>query len=115
MEELRSRDSLELMSQQEKIIFLEDRVRKLAKFERNQIPFKSLAEEVRINYENLDAFGYSSKLSSNFKSIDTISVFSIKWKDSISNDSLNGIQQRKLETWLKYKLKLDTLSIEVLK
>ncbi|WP_055448813.1 DUF389 domain-containing protein [Lacinutrix mariniflava] len=111
MEELRTRDSLDLMSQQQKITYLEDRVRKLSKFERSQMPFESLTEEVRINYENLEAFGYASKLNSNFKTIDTINVFSIKWKNS--NDSLNRYQQKKLETWLKYKLKLDTLVIEV--
>ncbi|MEJ6793295.1 MAG: DUF389 domain-containing protein [Lacinutrix sp.] len=114
MEELRSRDSLELMSQNEKIIFLEDRVRKLAKLERNQIPFETLSEEVRLNYENLDAFGYASRLNSNFSSIDTVSVFSIKWKPTSSNDNLNRIQEKKLESWLKYKLKLDTLRIEVI-
>ncbi|AUC82154.1 DUF389 domain-containing protein [Lacinutrix sp. Bg11-31] len=115
MEELRNRDSLDLMSQQQKITYLEDKVKNLSKFERNQIPFESLTEEVRINYENLDAFGYASKINSNFKTIDTINVFSIKWKDSIANDSLNIIQQKKIETWLKFKLKLDTLVIEVKK
>ena len=113
MEELRTRDSLDLMSQQQKITFLEDRVRKLAKYERNQIPFENLTEEVRINYENLEAFGYASKVSSNFKTIDTMSVFTVKWKDAVTKDSLNRIQQKKLEIWLKFKLKLDTLVIEV--
>ncbi|WP_034057415.1 DUF389 domain-containing protein [Lacinutrix jangbogonensis] len=115
MEELRTRDSLDLMSQQQKIAFLEDKVRKLSRFERKQIPFENLSQEVRINYENIDAFGYASKVNSNFTTIDTINVFSIKWKDSVSNDSLNATQKNKLEAWLKFKLKLDTLVIEVQK
>ena len=54
MEELRTRDSLDLMTQHQKITFLEDRVRQLSKLERSYIPFEELSNEVKVNYETID-------------------------------------------------------------
>lgn len=112
MEELRTRDSLDLMSQQQKISFLEDRVRKLSHLERNQIPFEALAKEVKINYETIEQFAYSSVLNSNFKTVDTLTVFSVKWNDSLSKEANRKKDQLKLEKWLKLKLNLDTLVVK---
>jgi hypothetical protein len=112
MEELRTRDSLDLMSQQQKISYLEDRVRKLSNLERNQIPFEELTKEVKINYETIEQFAYSSVINSNFKTIDTLSVFTVKWNDSLSKESERNIDRAKLEKWLKLKLKLDTLVVK---
>lgn len=111
MEELRTRDSMDLMSQQEKISFLEDKVKKLSKLERNQIPFEELTKEVKINYENLEQFSYSNVINSNFSKIDTLNVFTLKWNDSLAEDIVLN-DNRKLEAWLKFKLKLDTIVVK---
>lgn len=112
MEELRTRDSLDLMNQQQKISYLEDRVKKLSRLERDQIPFEQLTKEVKINYENIEQFSYSSVINSNFKTIDTVSVFTVKWIDSLSKEKTRKTEQLKLEKWLKLKLKLDTLVVK---
>lgn len=112
MEELRTRDSLDLLSQTQKIAFLEDRVRKLNKLERNYIPFEELIKEVKINYEAIGQFSYSNVITSNFKKLDTISVFSVKWIDSLSNEASKTKDKQKLERWLKLKLNLDTLIVK---
>lgn len=114
MEELRSRDSLDLLSQTQKILFLEDKVNKLSKLERNYIAFEELTREVKIIYENIEQFSYSNLISTNFTKIDTISVFSAKWYDSIANDALIKKDRDKLERWLKEKLELDTLIVKSL-
>lgn len=114
MEELRTRDSMDLMSQQEKISFLEDKVKKLSKLERNQIPFEELTKEVKINYENLEQFSYSNVINSNFSKIDTLNVFTLKWNDSLAEDIVLN-DNRKLEAWLKFKLKLDTIVVKQVK
>ena len=75
MEELRSRDSLDLLSQTQKINFLEDKVQQLLVLERNYIEFPNLLKEVNINYSEIDEFSYSNILKSDFKSIDTIFCF----------------------------------------
>jgi uncharacterized hydrophobic protein (TIGR00271 family) len=114
MEELRSRDSLDLLSQTQKILFLEDKVNKLSKLERNYIAFEELTREVKINYENIEQFSYSNLISTNFTKMDTISVFSAKWYDSIANSTLIAKDKDKLERWLKVKLDLDTLVVRSL-
>ncbi len=115
MAQIRNRDSLDLMSQHQKITFLENKVRVLSKFEQETIPFEDLSKEVNINYESLESFSYAKVVNSNFKTLDTITVFTVKWKDSITN--LNQIisEKNKLSRWLKQKLKLDTLIVKQVK
>jgi len=111
MEELRSRDSLDLLSKNQKIIFLEEKVAQLSKLEQDIIPFKALCDEAQINYENLESLSYSKTLRSNFQSIDTITVFNVKWRDSIDVSQTQREQQR-LYNWLKFKLNVDTLVVK---
>lgn len=110
MSQLRMRDSLDLLSQAEKITFLEDMVRKLGKYEELQIPFLELTEEVKINYEDVERLSYSSVISSNFKKLDTVAEFTVKWKNNTKDEVINK-EQKKLERWLKQKYKLDTLVV----
>ncbi len=111
MEELRSRDSLDLLSQTQKIQFLEKKVTQLSKLERNYIAFEELTAEVKINYENIEQFSYSNVITSNFTKMDTISVFTAKWYDSLSTQDIIIKDKDKLERWLKVKLNLDTLVV----
>lgn len=112
MEELRTRDSLDLLTQQQKISILENKVRELSVLEKDQIPFKSLTEEIHINYENIDEVAYSKVIKSNFKKLDTLSVFEVKWNDSLVNNSQAEKEKAKLYKWLKLKLNVDTLVVK---
>lgn len=110
MSQLRYRDSLDLLSQAEKIVFLENKVRKLAKYEALQIPFEELSKEVEINYENVERLSYSSVITSNFTKLDTIAEFTVQWNDSTNAHTITK-EQQKLERWLKHKYRLDTLIV----
>ena len=112
MEELRSRDSLDLLSQTQKINFLEDKVQELLVLEKNYIEFPNLLKELNINYSEIDEFSYSNILKSDFKSIDTVSVFYVKWNDSLVNEVDIIGKSSQLEKWLKYKLNLDSIIIK---
>ena len=112
MEELRSRDSLDLLSQTQKINFLENKIQQLLKLEQNYIEFPGLVNEVSINYSEIQNFSYSNVLKSDFKSIDTISVFYVKWNDSLINELDIANKSAQLEKWLKYKLNLDSILIK---
>jgi uncharacterized hydrophobic protein (TIGR00271 family) len=111
MSQLRYRDSLDLLSQGEKINFLENKVRKLAKYEALQIPFEELTKEVKINYETIERLSYSSVVSSNFKKIDTIAVFTATWNETASEEEI-AKEKDKLYRWLKQKYSLDTLVVK---
>ncbi|MFD1615394.1 DUF389 domain-containing protein [Gelatiniphilus marinus] len=112
MEELRTRDSLDLLSQSQKISYLENKVKQLSKLERSYIPFEELAKEVKINYEAIEQFSYANVINSNFKKTDTITVFSVKWIDSLTKEPAREKEKVKLEKWLKLKLDLDTLVVK---
>ncbi|MCF7561197.1 DUF389 domain-containing protein [Sabulilitoribacter multivorans] len=112
MEELRTRDSLDLLTQTEKINFLESKVRQLSKLEKNYIPFEELTKEVKINYETIEEFSYANVINSNFKKMDTLSIFSVKWVDSLAKEDARKKDKDKLEKWLKVKLNLDTLVVK---
>ncbi|WP_242204902.1 DUF389 domain-containing protein [Aestuariivivens insulae] len=112
MEELRTRDSLDLLSQTEKINYLENKVRKLSKLEKNYIAFEELAKEVKVNYETIEQLSYANVIHSNFTKMDTISVFTVKWVDSLAKEENRKKDKEKLEKWLKLKLNLDTLVVK---
>ena len=114
MEELRSRDSLDLLSQTQKISFLENKVRQLTRLEKDQIPFKEVVDEAKINYEKLEAISYAKEITTNFSKIDTLSVFAFKWNDSLATPETIAKDSKKLEQWLRLKLKLDTLVVKQL-
>ncbi|PWH83446.1 hypothetical protein DIS18_02515 [Algibacter marinivivus] len=112
MEELRTRDSLDLLTQTQKIAYLESKVLQLSKLEKNYIAFDELTQEVKINYETIEQFSYANVINSNFKKTDTLSVFSVKWVDSLAKEELRKKDKEKLEKWLKLKLDLDTLVVK---
>jgi uncharacterized hydrophobic protein (TIGR00271 family) len=110
MEQLRYRDSIDLLSQSERIKFLEAEMRKKERLERNQIPFDKFIEELSINYNTIEKVAYSSLISSDFSKMDTIAVLSVKWKSNVSSD--DRLQQSKnLERWLKVKYQLDSIQV----
>ena len=112
MEELRSRDSLDLLSQSEKISFLEKKVIQLSKYERNQIKFDEVSKKAKILFENLEQFSYSIEIMTNFSKIDTLPVIGLKWKKDAENETSILKDQEKIKEWLKSELKLDSLIIK---
>lgn len=112
MEQIRYRDSIDMLSQSQKIVFLEGKLKSLAKLEAQQIPFDKLTKEVKINYENVSRLSYSTVITSNFSKIDTLSVFTVKWNEGSVKEADILKQQNKLERWLKQRFDLDSLVIK---
>ncbi|MFI0428400.1 DUF389 domain-containing protein [Mariniflexile sp. HMF6888] len=112
MEQIRYRDSIDMLSQSQKIAFLEGKLKSLAKLEAQQIPFDKLTKEVKINYENVSRLSYSTVITSNFSKIDTLSVFTVKWNEGSVKEADILKQQNKLERWLKQRFDLDSLIIK---
>ena len=80
--------------------------------EKNYIALDELLKEVKINYETIEQFSYANVINSNFSKMDTLSVFSVKWVDSLTNEAVRKKDKAKLEKWLKFKLDLDTLVVQ---
>lgn len=111
MEELRSRDSLDLLTKNQKIIYLEEKVTRLSWLERDLIPFEVICKEAKVNYENIRTLSYANTFVSNFNTIDTLSVFTVTWNDAITNE-LKLKDKDKLYNWLKIRLRKDTLVVK---
>ncbi|MGY0393135.1 DUF389 domain-containing protein [Bizionia sp. KMM 8389] len=111
MEQIRFRDSIDLITQTQKITNLENRIKELSVLEKNTIPFNDVIQEVQINYEDLERFSFANEIESDFNTTDTVSVFTVKWNTEKLTDIAVAKEQGKLERWLKVKLKLDTLVV----
>lgn len=111
MEELRSRDSLDLLSQTQQINYLEKKVSQLAKLDKSYSSFDALTKEVKIIYESIEELSYANVVSTNFKKKDTISVFYVKWDKSKTKAKERKEYTEKLRKLFKHKLNLDTLVV----
>ena len=108
LEDLYVRNEKLIQDKDEKIRFLEDQI---ALVKVKNVPFKQLSEEIKINYDDLESFGFSNKISTNFEKTDTLPVISLTWKPKIPLKKRNE-DAKKIEKWMKMKMKLDTLVVE---
>lgn len=111
MEQLRYRDSIDLLSQSERIKFLESEMRKKERLERNQIPFDKFIEELAINYNSIEKVAYSNQIVTDFNKTDTIGVLSVRWKTNVSSDDIYR-ESKQLERWIKAKYRLDSIQVQ---
>ena len=73
MEQLRSRDSIDIVGHKSKIELLEDKLKRLKKLEKDQIPFLNIMEEIKLHYPEIASVSYSKRLRSDFTDyIDTL-------------------------------------------
>ena len=78
----------------------------------NVIAFSGIAKDAKIRYNDIEAIGFASVLSSkDFIEIDTIPVATIKWNKRLP-DSIVSPKERELRKWLQKEMKLDTLFIK---
>jgi len=103
-----------ITSRDESIKEKEDKIRllesELSNFYDNQVPFKTISDETRINYDGIEALSYYKQIKTDFNSIDSLTVFSVKWKDNIKR-KIQEQQEQQLKSWLKIRLELDTLIV----
>ena len=99
-----SRDE-SIKEKEEKIKLLET---ELSKYFKEQIPFVQISEEAKINYNGLKQLSYANLIQTNFKKIDTITVFNTVWYDSVPNTKKQKIM---LTKWLKTRLQKDSILV----
>ncbi len=108
--ELYESKKAELVDKNKRIRILEEEVANLSKVASRQIPFAALSAEAQINYEDLSELGFSYNITTDFTRIDTIPVFSVKWKPEATEEA-RAKNLEKLKAWLTLKLKDDTLRV----
>jgi len=73
--------------------------------------FLSLSKDAKIQFSDLEFFGYAKMLtSSNFRNTDTIKLVKIQWNSSLS-DSLVVIRDQALKTWIEQELQMNNIEV----
>ena len=107
LDDLYEKNAQLLKDKEAKIAFLENEITNMKV---KELRFDEISNEVKMNYSEIEALSYYNKVTTNFKTTDTIPVISISWNKKYSKKNRKKDVIR-LEQWLKYKLKLDTLQI----
>ena len=78
----------------------------------NSFSFSIVSKDAKIQFQDLESFGFSKMLISNdFRTVDTIHVASVKWKETLS-DSIVEIKDNQLKEWLKKQIKTDSIVLK---
>jgi uncharacterized hydrophobic protein (TIGR00271 family) len=107
LEDLYVKNEQLIQNKDEQILFLENEI---ALLKLQNVPFKELSQEIKINYENIETFSFSNKITTNFKITDTLPVINIRWKNSVPVKERRA-DLKKIESWIKFKMKLDTIDV----
>ncbi|MAP80067.1 MAG: hypothetical protein CL526_03150 [Aequorivita sp.] len=107
LEDLYVKNEQIIQNKEEQIRFLENEI---ALLKVQNVPFKELSEEIKINYDEIETFSFSNKITTNFKSIDTLPVINVRWKENVPTAKRQE-NIKKIEAWLKFKMKFDTLHV----
>ncbi|HSP12348.1 MAG TPA: DUF389 domain-containing protein [Salegentibacter sp.] len=83
----------------------------LSKYRGDNFSFPDLSKEIKINYNDIQELGYSNLISTNFDKTDTIPTFTVTWDPKVPVSRRN-MEKAKFESWLKVRLKLDTLAVK---
>ena len=101
--ELRRRDSLDLSNKTKEIELLTERLNNLEKIESKNILYRTLIEDVKLNYDQNIDFNLQNLLDINQTKENKKLLFYLKWSDSISENEIIK-QEQKIKTWLGIKL-----------
>ncbi len=78
----------------------------------NSFSFSVVSKDAKIQFQDLESFGFSKMLMSHdFRTVDTIHVASVKWKQTLS-DSIVEIKDNQLKEWLKKQIKTDSIVLK---
>ena len=110
VDQLYETQKTELVDKDARIKVLEDELGKLGRL---SIPFADVSAEAKTNYENLESLGFSPTILTDFKKVDTIPIFEVKWKrDAKRFQTVEDT--KKLQAWLKLRLKDSTIQLKEL-
>jgi uncharacterized hydrophobic protein (TIGR00271 family) len=73
--------------------------------------FLNLSKDAKIQFSDLEFFGYAKMLaSSDFRNTDTIKLVKIQWNSALS-DSLVVIRDQALKTWIEQELQMNNIEV----
>ncbi|MDO6519087.1 DUF389 domain-containing protein [Zobellia uliginosa] len=102
----------QLSSKAEKIALLETEVSRLRRDASRQkkIPFLDISAEAKANYKDIESIQFDYAVINDFKKIDTLSIFEVKWRKGMSSTKV-AAENKKILDWLKVRLKDSTVQL----
>lgn len=95
---------------QNEILGLKEQI-KILRNEDSQLAFSNISKDAKIQFQDLDFFGFSSmETSQDFINVDTVTVMTTRWKGTM-NDSIKANKNLQLAEWLKSRISADTVVI----
>jgi len=81
-------------------------------YKKDSIPFSSLKEELKIQYEDLKMFAYSKAIVANVgaNSVDTVPTLLVRWTEGVQEEILIK-KEEKISKWLSVRLGLDSVNV----
>ncbi|RAR47070.1 DUF389 domain-containing protein [Flavobacterium lacus] len=101
----------EIIVRQEKELLLLQKQLYLS--EKSKVPFDQIANEIKINYTNIDEIAFSKLIKTNFTTFDTIPIIYLKWNKAINSKTVSA-DEEKIQKWLRLKLQNEKLIIQKL-
>ncbi|MGB6152804.1 MAG: DUF389 domain-containing protein [Pricia sp.] len=108
--ELYESQKSQMLGKDDRIKVLQTELTRLKKMESRQIPFSEISAEAKVNYENLVSLEYDNALLTDFKKVDTLSVFQVQWQEGLTPARI-ALENKKLHQWLKIRLKDSTVQL----
>ena len=108
VDQLYETQKTELLDKDAKIKVLEEELGRLGRL---SIPFVDVSAEAKTNYENLEALVFSPTIQTDFKKVDTIPIFEVKWRRDAKRFQTVADTKR-LHNWLKLRLKDSTIQLK---
>jgi len=108
IEELYKKNQETIEDKDEKIKFLENEINKMGL---NNIPFKSLSKEVKMQYEDVIGMEVGKTVYTNFSNKqDTSTTILVKWNHNIDSETRQA-KKNSLQKWLRVRLDDDKLKV----
>lgn len=82
--------------------------RRLEALKKREIPFINISQEAKINHAGIKELSFSNLITTNFRRIDTVPVFYVKWHEGTTDKTS---QEARLKEWLQLRLQLDTIQV----
>ncbi|MGX1025207.1 DUF389 domain-containing protein [Psychroflexus sp. MBR-150] len=113
MKELKTRDSLELLTSQKQIQLLSRRLDSINKTNQKQsIPFTDIVKEIKLNYEKVSDVSFAEMVIAKNNIVDTLPTFKLTWDDKMTLTDKTTFENR-LSNWLAYKIKAKKVDVEI--
>ncbi len=109
--ELYESKKAELLTKDERIRVLEEEVASFGKLAARNVPFKDITEEAKISYASIAGIGFSNRVQTDFDKMDTVSLFQVKLKDSLTDDQ-RATDLKRITQWLKTRVKDSTILVQ---